>query len=104
MSGFARLMAEERRISLRVDEELFQQLDQKRFDDDTTFQDVGVRLLRMWLSGEANHGCVFETCTAGERKRLERYLLLLRKARHPEQFAKFVEMWLDEFSREAGTA
>jgi hypothetical protein len=40
------------RISLRIDSELFRQLDKKRFEEDTTFQNVGVGLLKQWLDGE----------------------------------------------------
>ena len=43
-------MMEPRRINLRVDEELFKRLNDKRHAEDTTFQRVGIRLLQEWLA------------------------------------------------------
>jgi hypothetical protein len=40
------------RISLRIDSNLFDQLDKKRFEDRTTFQDVGLSLFTQWLEGK----------------------------------------------------
>ncbi len=45
-------MAQERRINLRFPPERFDQLDEKRFKQRTTFQDIGVRLFEEWLTGE----------------------------------------------------
>lgn len=48
-------MSEEKginRISLRVPADLFESLDEKRFKQKTTFQDVGLQLLRNWLANE----------------------------------------------------
>ena len=45
-------MAEERRINLRVSPEEYKALDKKRFEEGTTFQEVGLGLFRAWLSGD----------------------------------------------------
>jgi hypothetical protein len=101
MGGFARVMSEdERRISLRVDAALFRELDRKRYELGTTFQEVGVRLLRGWLEGENKPTSLFDECTPGERKRLERYLTLMRNARHPEKIAALIDVWVDDFKKE----
>ena len=45
-------MAQERRINLRFPPERFDRLDEKRFKQRTTFQDIGARLFEEWLTGE----------------------------------------------------
>ena len=40
------------RISLRVPEDLFRKLNKKRFEEDTTFQEIGLNLFKDWLTGE----------------------------------------------------
>ena len=41
------------RISLRIPDELFQKLKKKRFEEDISFQDVGVALFQQWAEGKA---------------------------------------------------
>ncbi len=45
-------MGYERRINLRFPADRFDQLDEKRFQARTTFQDIGVRLFEEWLTGQ----------------------------------------------------
>jgi len=45
-------MTNDRRINVRFAPELFDQPDEKRFRERTTFQDLGATLFREWLSGE----------------------------------------------------
>ena len=39
-------------INIRVSEEVYKALDQKRFTEDTSFQAVGTRLFTAWLEGK----------------------------------------------------
>jgi hypothetical protein len=45
-------MAQERRINLRFPPDRFDQLDEKRFQARTTFQEIGARLFEEWLTGK----------------------------------------------------
>jgi hypothetical protein len=47
-----RSMAQERRMNLRFDPDKFDQLDEKRFRERTSFQEIGARLFDEWLTGK----------------------------------------------------
>jgi hypothetical protein len=72
-------MSEPRRINLRVDEELYTLLDDKRHAERTTFQDVGLGFFRAWLKGESapTHGNMPEL-SPSERRIVKRVLSVLR--------------------------
>jgi hypothetical protein len=45
-------MAQERRINLRFSPEKFNEIDEKRFKERTSFQEIGIRLFEEWLTGQ----------------------------------------------------
>ena len=62
-------MALERRINIRFSPERFEKLDEKRFRERLTFQDIGVRLFENWLAGETD-----QPARAGLRRPADPYL------------------------------
>jgi hypothetical protein len=47
-------MVGDRRLNIRIPADRFERLDEKRFREKLTFQEIGVRLFENWLAGETD--------------------------------------------------
>jgi hypothetical protein len=62
-------MPTDKRINLRFSTERFEKLDEKRFREKLTFQDIGVRLFENWLAGQTD-----QPARSGLRRPADPYL------------------------------
>ena len=95
-------MAKERRINLRFSEELYEQLDRKRFEEKTSFQAIGSALFVDWVRGKrkANPFELAGEFTQEEISRVEGLVRWLREEDNPGLLAVLDSIILS--SKEAG--
>jgi hypothetical protein len=74
-------MDNERRINLRFDSGTYDELDQKRHRDETTFQHVGASLFVSWLRG-GNAAVLPYDLSEEESQMVKALLNFLRQNRH----------------------
>jgi len=89
------------RISLRIPADLFDRLDRKRFEEKTTFQQIGLQLFEDWLRGERKVSEVrndeFVKCPVHLRAVINSVIV---KLSDPEEYQKILQAGIVEQMRQ----